>query len=223
MTIREDCATEKRHADIVLVLDASTSMNRPTRTGRSKLAATQDAAVAFIGLMDFAPDAKGGHDQVAVVGFNSEAWIEAPLGKDGAAAVRAVWALSGRQAQLTRLDLAFERGAEALRSPARKAENAAELVLLTDGLPNQVPLAPDGTQETTVLRAAAAAKGAGVRVYTIAIGAPEDTNPALLIECATEPGMYYYTPDPEDLGRIYGRIAAAIGCPKERLGLGGEA
>jgi hypothetical protein len=74
-----------------------------------------------------------------------------------------------------------------------------------------------GSQEDTVLAAAARAKDAGIWVYTIAIGAPEDTNPALLTACATDPSMYRYTPDAEDLGAIYTEIAYSFGCPKERF------
>jgi Mg-chelatase subunit ChlD len=163
--------------------------------------------------MDLSPDGRG--DQVAVVGFNREAWIQAPLGTDAAVIEQAIDDLALRQAEFTRLDLALERGAEALRVPNRRAANTPVVILLTDGLPNQVPAAEDGRMETTVLRAAAAAKDAGVTVYTIAIGPPEDTNPELLRAAASSPGHYYYTPDPEDLGQIYRAIAYSFGCPKE--------
>jgi hypothetical protein len=100
----------------------------------------------------------------------------------------------------------------------RLAGNTPVLILRTDGLPNRVPTPMrGGTQEDTVLAAAGWAKDAGVRVYPIAIGAPEDTNPALLRACPTDPSMYRYTPDAEDLGAIYTEIAHAVGCPAERF------
>ena len=214
LAVSEVCVPGQVHADVVLVLDLSTSMLRPTRTGRTKLAATQDAAKQFVDLMDLSPDAEGEHDQVGVVGFNFEAWVAAPLGPDAARVKGAIDALSDRTAEKTRLDLGFEVGAGVLAEGARRPGNTPVLVLLTDGLPNMVPYAEDGTVETTVLRSAAAARAAGITVFTIAIGAPEDTNPDLLRGCASGADQYYYTPDPDDLASIYRGIAHAIDCPR---------
>lgn len=215
ITISERCDLQWIYSDVALVLDISTSMNRITRTGRTKLAATQNAAKEFVGLMDFTPNTAGQHDQVAVVGFNRRAWIERELSHDRAAIERAVDDLTKGQEEFTRLDLAIERGSEALPTELRLAGNTPVIVLLTDGLPNRVPPAEDGTMETTVLRAAQRAKDAGIRIYTIAIGQPSDTNPDLLEACATDPSLYFYTPDPEDLGLIYTQIAHSFGCPRD--------
>lgn len=217
MIVGEACERQKVNADVALVLDISTSMNRPTRSGRTKLAATLDAAKAFVGLMDLTADEHGISDQVAVVGFNHHAWIQAPLGRDRAGILQAIDHLADGQAEFTRLDLAMEVGAQAILGGARTLANTPVLVLLTDGLPNRVPLAEDGTMETTVLRAAAAAHRAGIVVYAIAIGAPEDTNPDLLRATAGDPANYYYTPDPEDLDTIYQTIARDFGCPPDRF------
>lgn len=211
--IGEACFQQWVHGDVVLVLDISTSMNRPSRKGRSKLAATQDAAKAFVGMMDFTPDTKGRRDQVAIVGFNERAWIETGLTADAAAALAAIDRLPAGQAEGTRLDLGFQAGLEAGRGAARLADNSLVMIFLTDGLPNRVPVAEDGTMETTVKRAAQAAKDAGMLVYTIGIGAQNDINPQLLGDCASDPGRFHYAPDPEDLGGIYGQIAHSIGCP----------
>lgn len=213
--LKEQCVPGEVHADVVLVIDVSTSMNRLSRSGRTKLAATQDAAKEFVGLMDLNADARGAHDQVAVVGFNKAAWIEAPLGTGKPGILKAIDDLPLRQAEYTRLDLALMVGTEAILDGARRPDNTPVVILLTDGLPNQVPYAEDGTMETTVLRAAAAAKTAGITVFTIAIGAPADTNPVLLKACASGADHYYYTPDPEDLAGIYRAIAHAIDCPTD--------
>jgi Mg-chelatase subunit ChlD len=215
--ISERCDLQWIYSDVVLVLDISTSMNRLTRNGRTKLAATQDAAKEFVAWMDFTPNADGQNDQVAVVGFNRTAWIEQELTNDRPAIELALDDLEKGQAEYTRLDLALERGAEALRPELRQAANTPVIILLTDGLPNRVPPAEDGRMETTVLRAAQKAKDADVRIYTIAIGEPSDTNPELLAACATVPSMFFYTPDPEDLGLIYTQIAYSFGCPKDSL------
>lgn len=212
--LREECTKEHVYTDVVLVLDMSTSMNRSGASGRSKLAATLEAAERFVERMSFEPDATGRQDRVAVVGFNGTAWVELALSGDGAAVVAALRALPARQAEGTRLDLAFERGAEALAGHA--PDSTPVIVLLTDGLPNQVPVAEDGRMETTVLRAAQQAKDLGARVYTIGIGVPTDIDAALLRSAASTAEDFYYTPDPETLGSIYSQIAYSFGCPGGR-------
>jgi Mg-chelatase subunit ChlD len=168
--------------------------------------------------MDLTPLNEGGHDQIGIVGFNKEAWIEAPLATDIKVIHAAIDALEDRMAEFTRLDLALQAGTEALIDGPRLPGNAAVLILLTDGLPNQVPYDPeDGTAETTVLRRAEEAKAAGINVFTIAIGDPDDTNADLLKACATAPDHYYYTPDPDDLAQIYEAIAFTIDCPRSRF------
>ncbi len=212
------CEPSFYYSDVALVLDISTSMNRPTRTGRSKLAATMEKAKAFVDRMRFTPDRDGRHDQVAIVGFNRDAWIQQALSNDRQALHRAIERLPNRQEEFTRLDLALEFGSKAVEAPRHQPLNTKVIVLLTDGLPNQVPYDPeDGTMETTVLKKAQAAKLLGARLYTIAIGAPDDTNPELLKGVASEESLYYYEPDPEDLDRVYSEIVGTFGCPRSRL------
>jgi hypothetical protein len=91
------------------------------------------------------------------------------------------------------------------------------ILVLTDGQPSGVPPAEDGTMETTVVRAAGRVKSAGDRVFTIAIGKVQDTNPMLLKACATDVSDYFYTPDADELGKIYTEIAYSFGCPKWRF------
>lgn len=212
--IRESCTETSIYSDVVLVLDMSTSMNRAEAGGRTKLVATLDAAKDFLNRMDFTPDANGHHDRVAVVGFNNTAWIELPLSADKAAIARAIDDLPIKQAEATRLDLAFLRGNEAL--VGHNPTSTPVLIMLTDGLPNRVPRAEDGRMETTVLRAAQVAKDAGAMVYTIGIGQPTDIDPVLLRDSASRPENFFYTPDPEELNGIYKQIAYTFGCPKDR-------
>jgi Mg-chelatase subunit ChlD len=183
-----------------------------------------EAARAFIELMDFTPNASGGHDRVAIVGFNDRAWAETALATDSEALARAIDGLEQRVAQGTRLDLALVEGGEALQSSSREPDVTPVLILLTDGMPNHVPTPhPSGSQEDTVLAAAAELRARGVRIYTIGVGDPDSADPAgrihpgLLRAVATDAGMYFETPDAEDLVRIYSEIAYAIGCPAEQF------
>jgi Mg-chelatase subunit ChlD len=220
--LKEKCEPTDYYADIVLVLDMSTSMNWPTESGRPKLDAVIESAQAFVAPLDMTPDEHGRSYQVGVAGFNSKAWIQDPLSNDKGDALKAIDDLRHRQGQGTRLDLAFLIGKQALESPNRIPGNTPVLIMLTDGLPNMVPYDPeDGTMETTVKKAAQAAKDAGFWVYTIGIGeddpsAPllEQVNAELLRACATDPAMAYINPDAEVLDEIYEQISGQINpCP----------
>ncbi len=214
--VSEACEDRFLRADVVLVIDVSTSMQRTTRTGRQKLAAVQAAARIFTERMDFVPTANGKLDQVAIVGFNDVAWIQQPLSSDRAAVEAAIAALPDWLQEGTRLDLALSTGQRAIESPQRRADNTPVMVFLTDGLPNRVPPAEDGRMETTVLRLADAAKAAGIRVYTVGVGQAGDFNAELLRTVASQPDMFYQTTDAEELARIYSEIAFTITCPPGR-------
>jgi uncharacterized protein YegL len=223
MSLAERCRDRTRHADVVLVLDASTSMLRPTAAGRPKLEAAQEAARLFFEQMVFEPNELGQRDQVAVVTFNDNAWVVQPLTSDPGLLADAIDRLPEYVAQGTRLDLALDAGAAALRDPARIADNTPVLVFLTDGLPNRVPT-PEagGTVEDTVLAAADRAKTAGVKLYTVGLGDPAAADPIdrinawLLERVASAPDMFYQTPNGEDLAGIYAQIAVTIACPRGR-------
>jgi Mg-chelatase subunit ChlD len=216
VVVNEECTDRNQHADVVVVIDMSTSMDRRSTAGRRKLEAAQAAVRAFVGQMKLAPDA-GGYDQVAIVGFNDSWWIEQGLTADRAALGRAIDALPNRMAQGTRLDLAVTGGLAALAGPGRNPANTPVMVLLTDGLPNRVPTpVPAGSQEDTVRAAAQKAKDGGVRLYTVGLGEPTDIDAALLSAMASAGDMFYYAPDAEALAEIYAQIAYTIGCPSGR-------
>lgn len=211
--LREDCTRTYIYADVVLVLDISTSMDRPTSAGRSKLDASIAAAKDFVRVVDLSPDAQGRYSQIGVVGFNDDAWTEIGLSNNEAAIQRALSDLPKRRNQGTRLDKAFQQGESALFGAGRRPENTAVIVLLTDGLPNRVPLGPDGRQESTVIAAADKVKARDAIVYTIGIGEPTDISPELLTTCATSPEHFFYQADAEDLQHVYNEIAYSFGCP----------
>jgi Mg-chelatase subunit ChlD len=220
LALHQTCTEERIFADVVLVLDLSTSMNRQTRGGRSKLDAALGAAGDFVRRLDLAGGGPQQRDRVAIVGFNDAAWTALALTGDGAAAARALFELPSRQAEGTRLDLAFLTGAAALEGVREPSVATPALILLTDGLPNRVPFGPGSAnpecpkQECTVLAAAAVAKAAGARVFTIGLGERDDVLRELLRSAASEPSDYFFAPDGEDLTAIYGRIARQIErCP----------
>ncbi len=211
----EPCIPEHVESDVILVIDMSTSMERETRDGRMKAEAAVDAAGRFVELLRLEWDGWGRQDRVAVVGFNGGAWTETTLTSDRAAAESAVGRLLGKRAEGTRLDLALEQGLDAWRASDARPGERGVMVLLTDGLPNMVPTpVPAGSQEETVLRSADRVKAAGLRVFTIGLGLPDDVLRLLLEEVATETRDHYFAPDGEDLADIYRQIAGRVReCP----------
>jgi Mg-chelatase subunit ChlD len=213
VALRHPCSPSSYYSDVALVLDLSTSMRDQTEFGLTKLEVSIAEAKIFAEMLSLTPDKDGRHDQLALVGFNKTAWIEQELTDSVFDLQQAADRLAGKVDYNTRLDLGLEYGAAALRSPKRQELNTPVIILLTDGLPDQVPYDPDdGTVETTVLKAADAAKQQGAQIYTIAIGLPEDTNQDLLREVASSPDMFYYQADAGDLDEVYSEIVGTFAC-----------
>jgi Mg-chelatase subunit ChlD len=216
IVVKEECTDRTQHADIAIVIDVSTSMDRPSASGLRKMEAAQAAVRSFLGTMQGTAGSVGA-DQVALVGFNDDWWLEQGLTADRAALEAAIERLPARMAQGTRLDLAVAGGLAALASPARNPANVPVLVLLTDGLPNRVPTpAAGGSQEDTVLAMARRARDQGVRLFTVGLGERTDIDGTLLSAMATAPELYFYAPDAEELADIYAQIAYTIACPGGR-------
>jgi Mg-chelatase subunit ChlD len=215
MVAREAPCAAAPYVDLTLVLDMSTSMLEPVPDGGRKVDAVGRAAAHLLDGLRLAPR-EGPADRAAVVGFNREAWIQQPMTADRAALDAALAALPGRMEEHTRLDLALEVGhAAALADPRPEADPV--MVLLTDGLPNQVPIDPvAGNMETTVLRAAEGAKAAGVLIYTVGFGrgdGPDPTlYPALMRAVASRSDLYLEAPDAEALEAVAARLRRVIGC-----------
>ena len=163
------------------------------------------------------PDDDSASEAGAVYVFTrtDTAWTQQPLTNDAPAILAALERLLARIAEGTRLDLALEEAVRNAEGPGRRGDNQPIAILLTDGLPNRVPTpAPAGSQADTVVRVAAQARSRGLRLFTGGLGEPDDVLRPLLEACASEPSMYYYAPDGEDLVAIYRAIAGRIvGCP----------
>jgi Mg-chelatase subunit ChlD len=184
-------------ADTVLVVDSSTSMLEEGNAGLSKLNTAVAAARHFVGLQRES-------DQVAVVWFNGEARVEQTLTSD----VRALEAALGRipVAQFTRIDLGIKVAREELATIRHRADNQPVIILLTDGKANPEPIG-------TAVREAQFGKDAGVTIFTIGLGEPEELDDRALRMMASRPEYYYQTPNADDLSSIYEVIAGVIPCP----------
>src|SRR3990172_118348 len=114
--LREDCKPPAHRLDVALVIDASTSMLKPTSAGRSKLDAARDAAGIFLGQLHL--DAG---DQAAIVAFNSDAVLLHPLTADRTTLDAALARI--QPAVQTCLVCGVYAGANELASPRGRAAN----------------------------------------------------------------------------------------------------
>lgn len=199
IALTERCDAERRAADVVLVLDASTSMLEDAGGGITKMAASLAAARVFLDQLQLA----AGRDRAAIVSFNAQARIVQGLTQDRAALESALGAIV--LAQQTCLPCAVDTAEAALDlGSAGDRVRTKTMILLTDGRSNPRPVAE-------AVERAALAKSRGVLIFTIGIGQELDVD--ALREMATEEQFFFQSPDAGDLERIYLEIASLIPCP----------
>ncbi len=189
LLLREDCDPARTLADVVLLLDISSSM-----TGE-KFAAVKEAARAFVRAMQF-PD-----DRVGLATFAAEGRVLAALSDDEAALLRAIDGMELESG--TRIDQGLLRAAELLAD--RRPATTPMLVLMTDGL--QAPEALDRPQEL-----AADLRAGGVLLHAVGLGLDVDAD-YLLRLAGGDPARLHLSPRSEELVDIYLRIARQIPCP----------
>jgi hypothetical protein len=197
LLLKEECPRVVEHADIAIVVDASTSMLGPTASGESKLAATRSAIRVFLEIISLP------QDRAAIVAFNRRAWVAQPLTGERQPLLSALGGIE--VVRQTRTDLALDvAAAELARHRAERPDNEPVIILLTDGLPN--PVGP-----VEVMAVADRVKRSGITVFTIGLGL--DVNDDLLRGVATTPHHYYASPTGDDLEELYRRIARVLLCP----------
>ena len=199
LLLREMCTPEQRRVDVVLVLDASLSMLESADLGsaQTKLDAAREAARSFLDALRLDQG-----DQAAIVAFNAQAALFTGLTADRFALDSALASLTS--APQTCIVCGMATGASELASTRSRVANAPVLILLTDGRSNPQPV-------TEAVARAAEAKAAGIRIYTIGLGA--DLDEAALREMASGPSLYFQAPTAQELAGIYREIAVDIPCP----------
>lgn len=196
LLLREACSPTQRHLDVVLALDASSSMLERDADGRTKLDAVRSTAAAFLDQLRL--DAG---DQAALVAFNQQATLLQALTADRPSLDRAFGQMS--TATGTRIHLGIDAAHAELVGPRHRSEHAAVLVLLTDGRSD-----PSSTE--LALSQATEAKADGIVIFTIGLG--NDVDLGVLERIASGPTYFHHAPDASDLARIYADIAVTVPC-----------
>ncbi len=188
---RAVCLPKDIRSDVALVIDASSSM-REQSGGVAKIDAAKTAARAFVDLLEAG-------DRAAIVVFNAEAVLAAPLTSDAAALRAAIDAIA--TADGTRLDHALDVAAAALPADAGPARQRI-VIVLTDGR---------ASATDDEVRAAAARARDGRKLYAIGLG--DDIDRDLLRGIVSGPQFYLEAPTASQLEAIYAGIAGTLPCP----------
>ncbi len=146
---------------LMLAMDVSGSMEtRDMANDATRLEVVQSVAGRFI-------DGRGG-DQVGLILFGTQAYLQAPISPDLATVHRflndAVVGIAGQATAIgDAIGLALKRLRAAPKSAQQDTARRTVLILLTDGQSNAGAMPP--------LEAAKLAAHAGLRIYTIGVGA----------------------------------------------------
>jgi Mg-chelatase subunit ChlD len=196
LALRDACKPAEVHTNVVLAIDASTSMDQMAGEA-TKLEAAKHAASTFVGMLQLDEDYAG------VVAFNSEAALLTRLTQDES---RLHAAIDGTESQQgTRIDLALDMSLQVLRDgPQVGVGNNEVVVLLTDGRTDE------GTADPAI-GTADELKRSGIVIYSIGLGA--DVDPQFLTTIASSPDTYLKAPTAADLEEIYREIAGMLPCP----------
>lgn len=192
---RHFCPPTYRQVDVVLVLDASSSMHQLAASGELKLQLALDAASVFVDALSLPTD------RAAVVAFSGQADLLQPLSGNRIGLQLALTRIFEVVRQGSRLDLGLDAARELLAAPSRPAGRLPVVILLTDGL-------ADGPR---ALAAADRLRVDGVTVYAVGLGDTIDAN--LLSALAGSPDRFFQSPDGDELAQIYLDIARSAGCP----------
>jgi len=178
------CDAASSPIDALLVLDRSGSMSSDR-----KLQKAQEAAKQFVAQLS-------GADQVGIASFAStnDGKLNQALTSNKDLANQAIDSLKASGS--TNIKEGLEIAEKALAN--HQANHAPVIILLSDGIHNETAVAELATAATRI-------KKAGVRIITIGLGNQVDEKQLKQIASSTDD--YYYAPLPDDLNKIYAKIA----------------
>lgn len=216
VTIRDRyCPPQDVFTDVMLVIDASTTMEIRGADGRRMLDAAVDAARAFVeGFLGQPGSSQVGterplrEDRAGVIIFNSTARVVQPLTTNKEKLFERLSYIQYTEHQ-SRVDAGLELAAAELHGEYSPPDHLDAIVLLTDGIVN--PSTPE-----QALAAASMAKGDGVRIFTIGYG--EALDKTLLWNISSEgsssrESYAFVAPSADQLQDILERLRRVVPCP----------
>ena len=197
VALLEFCPPKDVYTDVVLVIDASTSMRERTADGTPKIDVAIEAAEVFIDGLRLGP----GQDRVAVVTFSAKAetlhrLTDAPR-RAGASLKRL------RISASSRVDRGVDRATTELVARGRPGHVHA-MVVLSDGKVNGAERGRPGV-------AARGARHVGITVYVVGMGPSMDEQ--VLREMAGRADRFYSAPAPHLIRAIYIDLSERVPCP----------
>ncbi|WP_096394143.1 VWA domain-containing protein [Halorubrum trapanicum] len=180
---------QQQELEVALVSDVSGSMS-------GSIDDLQAAANGFV-------DNLSAPDEAAAISFNSSASLDQELTTNYQAVKDAINAYSDGGG--TSIDLGIDVGADELLNGSNATPGASKVMILLS----------DGNSSASAANAAAdAAKNAGIRIFTIALGS---ANTSLLQSLASSPDDAFVAPDPSDLDTVYAEIAQIVLAGEQKI------
>jgi uncharacterized protein YegL len=182
---------QQNELEVALVSDVSGSMSG------SALSSLKTAATSFVGNLS-------SPDEAAAISFNSGASTDQELTTDYQAVKDAIDAYSAGGG--TSIAAGITEGEDELLNGNNATPGASKVMIVLS----------DGESDATAATAAAdAAKNAGIRIFTIALGG--GAGASLLEDLATSPDDAFVAPDPADLDTVYAEIAQVVLAGEQKI------
>jgi Mg-chelatase subunit ChlD len=195
------CRQALRVLDVVLLLDASTTMRRPSADGRPRIEVAADAARALARRL-MGPE-RG--VRLGVVAFDeSPRTLLEPTTELETVLARLAQPVG--TARGSRIDRGLRHAAQVLADlpPSLGGRSQPVLILLSDGQ-------AVGVSDAEVLQAAAISRSAGVEIWSLALG--DDARGELLAAIAGAPQRRVDVVDETALSAMLRGLAGRLACP----------
>ena len=194
-------------ADIVLVIDRSSSMDDKIGSSGTKLANAKIAAKNFVDVMS-----QNTNNRVSLVTYSNTGTINTPLTNNFASVKTQIDAITTQGFTCT--ECGVKKANQEIVTDGRAGMKKV-VILLTDGIANYIDGTSSEVAASTAEQKALAAvssgnTASGTVFYSIGLGADINTNFLQQIATSTS-GKYYASPTTDQLNSIYQQISQIIG------------
>jgi predicted ribosomally synthesized peptide with SipW-like signal peptide len=190
---------QQNELEVALVSDTSGSMNTGDAGpgGLTRIEALRNSATSFV-------DNLSSPDEAAAISFTGSAGVDQELTTNYQAVKNAIAQYSAGGS--TNIAAGLSVGSNELLNGTFATPGASKvIILLSDG----------GSSASPAIAAADAAKNAGIRIFTIALGSGAATG--LLEDIATSPDDAFVAADAADLDTVYAEIAQVVLAGEQKI------